>query len=37
MPVEGGFFGAAATSTLEYQVEIETEPARPLTKPERRW
>jgi transglutaminase-like putative cysteine protease len=27
MPVEGGFYGGAATSTLEYQVEIETDAA----------
>ena len=27
MPVEGGFCGGAVTSTLEYQVEIETDAA----------
>jgi hypothetical protein len=27
MPVEGGFYGGAATSTLDYQVEIETDAA----------
>jgi len=27
MPVEGGFYGGAVTSTLDYQVEIETDAA----------